>query len=198
MKSDSKLESMPPGLQRNPMEFHQIVSRLVALEARRDHITSQMAGWRRGSAFPRYSRSGSVGSIAAFTLGRAAPLRGGTSTQASERLQAWTKSLPTRARELVLQPQRHLTGWKDATPAVPLGDEPSGSVHRVDRRTDYQPPPEIRTGTHTANVQQGIDSSDRFSLPVSPAWVISTLVLAAYVAAASWQWWRLFTCAEWT
>ena len=199
MKAASKLESMPPGVQRNPMEFHQIVSRLVALEARRDHIVSQMAGWRRGSAFPRYSRSGSVGSIAAFTLGRAAPLKEGSSTQASERLQAWTKSLPTRARELVLQPQRHLKGWKDATPAVPLGDGPSESVQREDRRTDYQPPPEIRTGTHTAHVQQGIDPSARLSLPVSPAWVwLSTLSLAAYVTSASWQWWRLFTSAEWT
>ncbi len=197
----SKLESVlpPTGVRRRPMEFHQIVSRLVSLEARLDQIELQLAGWKVRGAFPRYRGAGSVRSIAAFTLGRAAPLNESTNTRASERLQSWTKALPSLARELVLQPKRHLKGWKDATPAVPLGDDSSTGAHDEDRRTNYQPPPEISTGTHTAYVQRGTDPSTRLSLPVSSAWIwVSTLILFAYVASASWQWWRLFTSAEWT
>ena len=99
----------PAEVESSPMEFHQIVSRLVLLETRRDLIAEQLSAGEKGhDAFPRYGGARSSASIAAFTLGRAGRLNEGTNTRASERLQTWTRQLPSQVRELVLGPQRSL------------------------------------------------------------------------------------------
>lgn len=192
-------EVPPPGeVESSPMEFHQIVSRLVSLETRRDQIAERLAAGGMGrEVLPRYGGTRSAASIAAFTLGRAGRLSEGTSTRASERLQTWTRQQPLHVRELVLGPHRNLKGWKDATPAMPLVDGSSAGAQREDRRRNYQPPPDIDAGTHTGQVVEPA-SPTRSSLPIQSAWmwVSSLLLLSVYIASAGWKWWHLFKSPE--
>ena len=195
-----KPDSVAPPQTARPrsMEFHQVVSRLVSLENRRDQLIDRMDGWVRNKHL-RYRGTSSVHPGAAFSLGRAAPLLERASVRASRNLQQWAQALPAPERELVLRPQRHLKGWQAATPAVSLGDGAPSGGGREDRRADYQPPPESSRGTRAGYVQRSLDPSGRSLVPIGSAWIwIGTVFLATYVASASWQWWRLFTSAEWT
>jgi len=194
-----KLDSVPPpSAQPRSMEFHQVVSRLVSLENRRDHIVEQLGGSKRANIYPRY-RGRLARPTVAFTLGRTAVLTEGVNTKTSERLQKWAQRLPVKQRELVLQPQRHLKGWQAATPAVILGDRPSASSTKEDRRLDYRPPPESSAGNHAVYVQPKAIPQGSRPQPVRQAWLgLITLFLASYFASASWQWWRLFNSTEWT
>ena len=189
---------LPIGSESRPMDFHQVVTRLVSLEGRRDDIAAKLGGGRR-AGFPRYGGDPPPSTAVAFSLGRAAPLAEGADRAVSQSLRQWAQRLPATERALVLRPQRHLKGWQAATPAVAMQDDRGGGGGREeDRRADYRPPPERGTGPNPAYVRPVAGTA---SVPArsGAVWIwVSTLVLTAYLVPAGRQWWRLFTSVEWT
>jgi len=182
-------------LQERPMEAHQVVSRLVRLQVRRQELEGELQRWRRTAGPVRYR--GYLGRQLAFTLGRAGPLTEARSIATSTRLHEWAASLPEVQKELLFRKGRELKGVGAATPERIFEGDADGEI---DRRADYLPPPERgpvgddglqgrrKTGlTGVILVRRGIQ------------WGLVTAVmgLSLYLSAVGRQWWRLFNGKVW-
>jgi hypothetical protein len=177
------------------MEAHDVVTRLVGLQTRREALAAALAGWSHDPPKVRYR--GYVSGQLAFSLGRAGPLAEQLSVSTAERLQQWAEALPAEQRRLVFQEPRELKGVRVATEAQARA---GGAAEDADRRADYQAPPErgpVQEGVavwrraQRPRPQRGAGSGLRWGLTTA------ALGLVAYLTAVGRQWWRIFSGEVW-
>ena len=176
-----------------PMHFHEVVSRLVDLEARQREIAAVLAASRdRGGEHLRYRGSGHAG--LSFTLGRAAPLAEAGNVSLAADLAAWVRRLPVQERQLVLREARPLKGVAAATPDAAFE---AVAGERQDRRRDYRPPPE-RGPVAARRPVSAAGAVARAAAQRLRWWLwLGALGLGAYVAAGAGQWWRVYNSQRW-
>jgi len=189
--------SRPPAVEERPMAGHEVVSRLIELQTRRQELAAALAGWRHDPPQVRYA--GYVTGQLAFSLGRAGPLAEHSSVATAERLHAWAQSLPAEQRRVILREPRQL---RDAAATTPAADRPeAGASGEEDRRADYHAPPE-RGGPMQEGVvvwARGAAESPRRAVDTGLCWGWSAVAagLALYLAFVVRHGWKLLTGEVW-
>lgn len=183
---------LPPARQQN-MDVHEVVSRIVQLQARRKELGEKLQRAQPDLEVPRYK--GYVSGRLAFTLGRAGRLAEKENSVAAERLHAWADKLPAAERELVFRPPRELKGSQAAIEAKEF--TASGS-DKADRKKDYLPPPERKLGS--GQKREPLEGSVVFVAGVQGiGWTLwgALVVLLCYALVSGHRWWLLFKAEEW-
>lgn len=184
--------SLPPAREQ-VMDIHEVVSRLVQLQARQSELGGRLARAQSNLDIPRYK--GYISGRLAFTLGRAGRLAERENKVMSERLFEWADALPAVERDLVFRPPRQLKG---ADAAVESQELKTSSGAAADRKKDYLPPPERRS----------IGSEKRQLESVSVAYVVGVkkvewslwaafVGLLCYAFFSGHRWWIIFKAEEW-
>lgn len=181
-------------LQERAMDAHEVVSRLVRLQVRRQELERELQRRRRTPMPLRYG--GYLNGQLAFTLGRAGPLAESQSAATSLRLREWAESLPEVQKRLIFRERRDLKGVEAAIPEQIFEEESAGEG---DRRADYLPPQdrgpveEGPGGRRDAELRlMVVRRSLRWGL------VAAGIGLILYTGAIGRQWWRLFTGKVWS
>lgn len=177
-----------------PMHFHQVVSRLVELQARQRQLGEVLAAGRQwAGAHLRYRGEEKRG--LSFSLGRAAPLAEARTAALAADLAAWVRQLPAHERELVLRDGRELKGVAAATPDAAFE---GGRGEREDRRLDYQPPPERGSEEDRGPIGAAAVAVRRAAARRLKVWMwLAAVGLSAYVAVGAGQWWRVYNSQGW-
>jgi hypothetical protein len=183
---------LPPAQQQN-MDIHEVASRLVQLQARQKELGGRLQRAQPNIDIPRYK--GYVSGRLAFTLGRAGRLAEKENSAIAERLHEWADELPAVERELVFRPPRQLKG---AQAAVEAKDFTASGSDKVERKKDYLPPPERKSGA--GQKRESIETSVVFvaGLP-GMDWTLwgALVVLVCYGLVSGHRWWLLFKAEEW-
>ena len=130
------------GENRGPMDYHAFVQSLAQLQERREQLSrdlSQHAG--NLSSTPVYGGTG--GRSLSLTLGKAGPLKEGTSRPVSENVRKWAKALPDEHQVLLYPERRTLKGEDASNPAFGQATPTSGDIG--ERTRDYRPPEDRST-----------------------------------------------------
>lgn len=180
--------------QERTMEAHEVVSRLVRLQARRRELEGILEAGRSASPLVRYQ--GYLYRQLAFTLGHAGPLAETQSNATSAELYEWAESLPQVQKRLIYRERRELKGVDFATPEEEAG---AGGEGEEDRRADYQAPPE------RGPVEEGVGIvvvGTEYRKPLTGrriSWGLMSVAVALslYMGVTGRQWWRLFTGKVW-
>lgn len=178
------------------METHEVVSRLVRLQARRQELTAALAAWQHRPPPVRYE--GYVHGSLAFSLGRAGPLAEEQSVSTAKKLQRWADDLPVQQRRLVLRETRELKGVEAAIPAQ--DSLAAGGPGDGDRRTDYQAPPERGPVQEGVAVWQRVAARAGEAAPgVDYRWSLVAIAvgLGLYLAVIGRGWWHEFNHEVW-
>lgn len=176
------------------MEAHEVVSRLVQLQARRRELEGILEAGRPTSPLVRYQ--GYLYRQLAFTLGHAGPLAETQSNATSAELFEWAESLPEVQKRLIYRERRELKGLDFATPEQ---EAEGGGEGEEDRRHDYQAPPErgpAEGGTGVAIVITG-ERRPIFRAGISWGLVSMAIALFLYMGVTGRHWWRLFNGKVW-
>lgn len=180
-------------LQERAMDAHEVVSRLVRLQVRRQELERELQRRRRTSVPVRYK--GYLKGQLAFTLGRAGPLAESQSAATSLRLRDWAESLPEVQKRLIFRERRDLKGVEAVIPEQIFE---GGTDGERDRRGDYLPPAD------RGPVEEGLRGRRGAELGVvvvrrSLRWglMAAGIGLILYTGAIGRQWWRLFSGKVW-
>jgi hypothetical protein len=192
-----------PAARQTPMDFHEAVTRLAGLQARRDELATRLQTGPPADPHLRYRRDGPPHGPG-FTLGKAAPLAEADQQRVRQEMAAWRQRLPASQQQLLAGTPRALLGPQAATPAAPL-PAGGGSVQGEDRRADYRPPTD--RGTSGEGAGGGLASSGsgaRRGRIVTVAsrgflWRMSLLAmaLAIWTGGAGWSGWRQWRRPSW-
>ena len=175
-----------------PMHTHQVISRIVRLQARQKELNKALNGSPYPGKFPRYN--GYVTNRLAFSLGRAGRLAESENQLKSEALQKWVELMPPEEQTLIFRPPRPLKGVKAATARKSLR-----SVRQKRKVAEEkiifrhpnggQPPERLRL----------LPASVRFNPKNTPAWWQWTALfsLVAYAAVLGRSWWQLYSDEVW-
>jgi hypothetical protein len=180
--------------QERTMEAHEVVSRLVRLQAKRRELEGILEAGSSTSPLVRYQ--GYLYRQLAFTLGHAGPLAETQSNATSTELYEWAESLPQVQKRLIYRERRELKGVDFATPEEEVG---GGGEGEEERRHDYQAPPErgpVEGGTGVAIVVTG-ERRPIFRTGISWGLVSVAVALSFYMGVTGRQWWRLFNGKVW-
>ncbi len=182
-----------PAARELPMEAHQVVSRLVRLQERRQELSAQLERVKPLAEIPRYK--GYITGRLAFTLGRAGRLAESESQQLSENLHQWANKLPAADRELVFHPPRQLKGVEAAVAARALV---AGGKGDADRQKDYLPPPD-RQAVGADNAAGQKVSAFLLARVQQASWMLWSALAALFLYAgfSGHRWWLLFKAEEW-
>ncbi len=185
-----------------PMEMHQVISRLTALEEQRSALMERLIKLEGGEAVAIYR--GQVKSPLSYTLGKAASLKENQSIVTAKQVQQWTQTLSPVQLELVWQEGRRLKGIGAITVAKILEGRTQG---KLDRRTDYQAPPETGRGQDGQRQIRGTTKSQgstKTSVQIYPGmntlyWTGWALILSLtlYLGGIGYQWWKVFSGKGW-
>ena len=175
-----------------PMHTHQVISRIVRLQARQKELKNALNGSPYPGKFPRYN--GYVTNRLAFSLGRAGRLAESENQLKSEALQKWVERMPPEEQTLIFRPPRPLKGVKAATARKSL--EVGQTEEKSSRRKDYLAPPERGTAAREVAV---LPTSVRFNPKNTSAWWQWTALfsLVAYAAVLGRSWWQLYSDEVW-
>ncbi len=184
--------NLPPARQQN-MDMHEVVSRLVQLQARQSELGGRLQRAQSKLDLPRYK--GYISGRTAFTLGRAGRLAEKENKVIAERLYEWADELPAVERDLVFRPPRQLKGVEAAVESQAF--EASRS-EKADRKKDYMPPPERRSDG-LAKSQVAIFSVAYEAGGQKIEWILWTAFtgLLCYAFFSGHRWWLIFKAEEW-
>jgi len=182
-------------LREKTMEAHEVVSRLVRLQARRQELQAALERSRYGSVPVPYN--GYMRDQLAFTLGKAGPLAEEQSVATASQLYEWAESLPPAQKGLIYRERRELKGVEAITPEREFS---GGEEGESERSADYQPPPE-RGGPVEEGASLWVRQENRHQIlsRTSLQWglVSAATGLFLYLCAVGRQWWRLFNGKVW-
>ena len=175
-----------------PMQTHQVISRIVRLQARQKVLKNVLNVSPYSGEFPRYN--GYVTNRLAFSLGRAGRLAESENQLKSEALQKWVERMPPEEQTLIFRPPRPLKAVETATARKSL--EVGQTEEKSSRRKDYLPPPERGTAAREVVV---LPASVRFNTKNTSAWWQWTALfgLVAYAAVLGRSWWQLYSDEVW-
>lgn len=183
---------LPPAREQQ-MDMHEVVSRLVQLQARHSELGGRLQRAQSNLDIPRYK--GYISGRLAFTLGRAGRLTEKENKATSERLLAWADALPTAARDLVFRPPRELKGIEAV---VESQEFKASSGAAADRKKDYLPPPERRSDGSEKHLLE--NASMVYGARVKKVeWLLwATFAgLLCYAFFSGHRWWLIFKAEEW-
>ena len=194
---DRPLNARVPNAQREPMETHLVVSRLVQLQEQRGALARRLEAFQSTVQDVRYQ--GYIKGRLAFTLGKAGALAEASSIPTAEKLLDWAQALPSEDRDLVFQERRALKGVRHATAARASS---AGEGGQADRRVDYQAPDERGPvyGAGGASTPGGGRAATQWvasSRGVRWDLWLSSIGLLFYLGVAGRQWWKLFRAKVW-
>ena len=177
------------------MDSHEVVSRLVRLQTRRQELQATLERSRYGSVPVPYK--GYLRQQLAFTLGKAGPLAEEQSVATANQLYEWAESLPPAQKGLIYRERRALKGVEAISPEQEFS---SGEEGESERSVDYQPPPErggpVEEGV-SVWVREGTMPKMLSSKDLQWGLVTAATGLFLYLCAVGRQWWRLFNGKVW-